>query len=107
MIFEAVGAPGILDDVLRRAPAHSRVVVAGVCMQPDTVHLFFGIAKELNIQFVLAYSRAEFAESLRAIADGEIDVAPLITGEVGLDEVGAAFDQLADPGAHCKILVRP
>lgn len=107
VIFEAVGVPGIIDDVLRRAPAGSRLVVAGVCMQPDTVHPFFGIAKEISMQFVLAYEPAEFAASLQAIAEGRIDVAPLITGEVGLDGVGAAFDDLADPDRHCKILVTP
>ncbi|MGH3525004.1 MAG: zinc-binding dehydrogenase, partial [Mycobacterium sp.] len=107
VIFEAVGVPGIIDDVLRRAPVGSRIVVAGVCMQSDTVHPFFAIAKEINVQFVLAYDPSEFAESLRSIAEGEIDVAPVITGEVGLDGVGAAFDDLADPERHCKILVTP
>ena len=85
----------------------SRVVVAGVCMQPDTVHPFWGSAKELSVQFVVMYHPTEFADSLRAIAEGEIDVAPLVTGEVGLDGVGAAFDDLADPDRHCKILVTP
>ena len=107
IIFEAVGVPGIIDEVLRRAPAGSRLVVAGVCMEADTVHPFYGIAKEISVQFVLAYEPAEFAATLRAIAEGRIDVAPLITGEVGLDGVGAAFDELADPNRHCKILVTP
>jgi threonine dehydrogenase-like Zn-dependent dehydrogenase len=78
-----------------------------VCMEPDTVLPFFGTAKEINVQFVLAYDAAEFAESLRAIAEGDIDVAPMITGEVGLAGVGAAFDDLAHPDAHCKIMVTP
>lgn len=90
VVFEAVGVPGIVDNAIRRAPSGTRVVVAGV-----------------SIQFVWGYDPKEFAESLRAIADGEIGVAPLITGEVGLNEVGAAFDELAGPGAHCKILVTP
>ncbi|EUA23515.1 zn-containing alcohol dehydrogenase family protein [Mycobacterium xenopi 4042] len=107
VVFEAVGVPGIIDDVMRRTPAGTRIVVAGVCMQPDTVHPFFGVAKEISVQFVFAYDPNEFAESLRAIAEGEIDVAPVITGEVGLDGVGAAFDDLADPERHCKILVTP
>jgi threonine dehydrogenase-like Zn-dependent dehydrogenase len=107
VVFEAVGVAGIVDDVLRRAPIGSRVVVAGVCMQPDTVHPFYAITKEINIQFVLAYDPLEFAESLRAIAEGEINVALLITGEVGLGSVGAAFNDLASPGEHCKILVTP
>ena len=107
VVFEAVGAPGILDDVMRRAPAGARVVVAGVCMQPDTVHPFFASAKQLSLHFVFGYDPGEFAESLRAIAEGDIDVAPMITGEVGLDGVAGAFDALADPEAHCKILVTP
>jgi 2-desacetyl-2-hydroxyethyl bacteriochlorophyllide A dehydrogenase len=107
VVFEAVGVPGIINEVLRRAPTGSRLVVAGVCMEPDTVLPFFGTAKEINVQFVLAYEPAEFAESLRAIAEGEIDVAPLITGEVGLDGVTQAFDDLASPDTHCKILVTP
>jgi threonine dehydrogenase-like Zn-dependent dehydrogenase len=107
VVFEAVGVPGIIDDVLLRARAGTRLVVAGVCMQPDTVHPFFAIAKEINVQFVLAYTPDEFADSLRALAEGEIDGNPLITGEVGLDGVGGAFDDLADPERHCKILVTP
>ena len=107
VVFEAVGVPGIIDDVLLRARPGTRLVVAGVCMQPDTVHPFFAIAKEINVQFVLAYTPDEFAGSLRALAEGDIDVTPLITGEVGLEGVGAAFDDLADPERHCKILVTP
>jgi threonine dehydrogenase-like Zn-dependent dehydrogenase len=107
VVFEAVGVPGIIDDVMLRARPGIRLVVAGVCMQPDTVHPFFAIAKEINVQFVLAYTPDEFGDSLRALAEGSIDVAPLITGEVGLDAVGAAFDDLADPERHCKILVTP
>lgn len=107
VVFEAVGVPGIIDDVLLRARAGTRLVVAGVCMQPDTVHPFFAIAKEINVQFVLAYTPDEFTDSLRALAEGDIDVSPLITGEVGLDGVGGAFNDLADPERHCKIVVTP
>lgn len=107
VIFEAVGVPGILNDVLRDAPHSSRVVVVGVCMEPDAITPYFGIAKEVAVQFVLAYDPAEFSETLRRIARGEIDVAPLVTGEVGLEDVGSAFADLGDPERHCKILVVP
>jgi threonine dehydrogenase-like Zn-dependent dehydrogenase len=107
VVFEAIGVPGILDDILRRAPAQSRVVVVGVCMAPDAVTPFFGIAKELNIQFSFGYDPLEFATCLRSIAEGAIDVAPMVTAEVGLDGVGWAFDALGDPEEHCKIVVTP
>jgi threonine dehydrogenase-like Zn-dependent dehydrogenase len=105
--FEAIGVPGVIDDIMRMAPAQSRIVVVGVCMEDDTVTPFYGIAKELNVQFVLGYDPMEFAASLRSIAEGEIDVAPMVTAAVGLDEVGWAFEALGDPEQHCKIVVTP
>jgi threonine dehydrogenase-like Zn-dependent dehydrogenase len=107
VVFEAVGTPGMLDRVMFDAPSHARVVVAGVCMEPDTIRPLIGIVKEINLQFVFGYDPAEFADTLRAIADGEIDVAPMMTGTVGLDGVADAFRVLADPDRHVKILVEP
>ena len=66
-----------------------------------------GINKELNLQFVLGYTPEEFAGTLLNIADGTMDLEPLITGRVGLDSVPGAFDDLADPEKHAKILVDP
>ncbi len=83
------------------------MVVVGVCMQKDAVNPFYGIAKELNIQFVLAYNPDEFASSLRSIADGQIDVTPMITGGVAIGGIPGAFAALSDPEEHCKILVIP
>jgi threonine dehydrogenase-like Zn-dependent dehydrogenase len=107
VVFEAIGVPGIIDAALRDAPPRTKVVVVGVCMERDTVTPFFGISKELDLSFCLGYDPMEFAESLRSIAEGDIDVRPMITGEVGLDEVPGAFEALANPEAHCKILVMP
>jgi threonine dehydrogenase-like Zn-dependent dehydrogenase len=107
VVFEAVGVPGILNDILRRGPARSRVVVVGVCMEEDAINPLFGISKEMSVHFAVAYSRDEFSSSLRSIAEGEIDVAPMVTAEVGLDQVPWAFDALANPEEHCKIIVTP
>jgi threonine dehydrogenase-like Zn-dependent dehydrogenase len=106
-VFEAIGVPGIINDAMRMAPLGTRLTVVGVCMQPDAITPFFGIAKELRVQFVLGYDPMEFAGSLRSIAEGEIDVVPMITGEVGLDGVPGAFEALGNPDEHCKILVVP
>ena len=107
VVFEAIGVPGIIDGVLRDAPHGSRLVVVGVCMEHDRINPFFGIAKELSIQFCLGYDPMEFAGTLRSIAEGELDVSPIITGEVGLDGVAGAFEALGNPDEHCKILVVP
>jgi threonine dehydrogenase-like Zn-dependent dehydrogenase len=107
VVFEAVGVPGMLDAAIFAAPTGSRVVVAGVCMEPDTIRPLIAIVKELDVRFVYAYSQEEFAETLRAIAEGELDVAPLVSGTVGLDGVATAFDELRAADHHVKVLVEP
>lgn len=107
VIFEAVGVAGMLDQAIVDAPRGAQVVVVGVCMAPDTIRPMVAIGKELNVQFVLGYDPMEFGSTLQRIAEGEIDVSPLITGEVDLDGVPRAFEELADPDAHAKILVVP
>ena len=107
VIFEAVGVRGMLDEIMLWAPRSSRIIVAGVCMEPDPIRPMIGVSKELSLHFVLGYDPMEFRQALGYIADGNIDVAPLITGEVGIAEVPAAFDALGDPEAHAKILVVP
>lgn len=107
VVFEAVGVPGLLEQAMRLAPRDGRVVVVGVCMEPDRIRPMIGIGKELAVQFVLAYTPAEFDEALRWLAEGDVAFPAIVTGRVPLDEVPAAFDALADPEAHAKILVVP
>jgi threonine dehydrogenase-like Zn-dependent dehydrogenase len=107
VVFECVGVPGLLDQVMREAPREARIVVAGVCMEDDRIRPMLGINKELSVQFVLGYRPDEFADTLAAIADGRIPVAPLVTGKVGVEGVAGAFETLARPDAHAKILVEP
>ena len=107
VVFECVGVPGVLDQVMAAAPRGTRIVVVGVCMEADTIHPMLGISKELNLQFVLGYTPDEFAATLRHIAEGAIPAAPLITGTVGIDGVADAFVALGSPERHAKILVKP
>jgi threonine dehydrogenase-like Zn-dependent dehydrogenase len=76
-------------------------------MQPDTIRPMLAIGRELSIQFVLGYDPVEFSETLRAIAEGELIAAPMITGHVDIEGVPQAFSDLGDPEAHAKILVVP
>ncbi|MBI1846192.1 MAG: zinc-binding dehydrogenase [Candidatus Rokubacteria bacterium] len=107
VIFECVGVPGVIDQVMVSAPRGARIVVVGVCMEADTIHPMIGISKELSVQFVLGYTADEFASTLRHIAAGAIPAAPLVTGRVGVEGVPGAFEELGMPERHAKILVEP
>lgn len=107
VIYEAVGVPGVLQQAIAAAPPRSRICVVGVCMQEDRIHPMLAVVKELDLCFVFGSDPIEFAESLDAIAQGAIDVTPMITGVVGIDGVAEAFEALGSPDEHVKILVEP
>jgi threonine dehydrogenase-like Zn-dependent dehydrogenase len=81
--------------------------VVGVCMETDRSEPMLGVVKELNVQYVIAYTPDEFAYSLRLIAEGQVDAASLVTASVGIDGVAQAFTDLANPERHTKIIIEP
>jgi len=107
IIFECVGLPGVLRQCIDLAPLHGRIVVVGVCRSEDQIFPRVALRKELSIQFVLGYTREEFALVLNMLGSGQIDAAPLITGVIGLDELPAMFEALRKPGDHAKVLIDP
>ncbi|MNL49059.1 L-idonate 5-dehydrogenase [compost metagenome] len=104
-MFECVGIPGLIQQVIQNAAPRSRLIVVGVCMESDRIEPLIGIGKEMNVHFSFGYTGEEFAHTLQALADGKLDGAPMITGRVKLDQVAGAFDDLAQPDEHAKIII--
>jgi threonine dehydrogenase-like Zn-dependent dehydrogenase len=107
VIFECVGAPGVIESIIDGAPLFSRLVVVGVVVGTDQITPAMAINKEIDMRFAFAYTPLEFRDALHLLAEGKIDPGPLITGKVGLDGVEAAFAALGNPEIHAKILIDP
>ena len=107
IIFECVGIPGIINQIIQGAPLFSRVVVVGVCMESDHFEPTVAINKEIDLRFVVGYTPLEYRDTLDNLCRGVLKVKPLITGKVGLEHVQTAFEALAHPEKHAKILIDP
>ncbi|GAA2447594.1 zinc-binding dehydrogenase [Actinomadura vinacea] len=107
VVFECVGVPGVLGQVIEGAPAGSTIMLVGVCMQSDRVEPGIAVSKELTVRGSFGAVPAEYRATLDDIAAGRIDAGAIITGTVGLDGVAGAFEELAAPERHAKIVVVP
>jgi threonine dehydrogenase-like Zn-dependent dehydrogenase len=107
VIFECVGIPGVVQQIIDGAPLMSRVVVVGVCMQVDRYEPALAVMKEIDLRFVMNHTPLEYRDTVHMIAAGKFNCAPLVTGEVGLAGVDNAFTALKDPESHAKILINP
>jgi len=105
VIFECVGVPGLIGQTMMEAPRGCRIVVAGVCQQPDTILPLMGIIKELELQFVLGYRPADFDYVIAMIASDRVEVAQMVTDIVDLDGLPEAFEALRKPSHQCKVLL--
>ena len=105
--FECVGVPGMIQQVIAGAPAASRIVVAGLCMNADSFQPTEAVLKEIDIRFSLMYTPDEFTTTFRHLCAGELDVSPLISARIGLDEVPDAFDRLSKDPTDAKVIVDP
>ncbi len=84
-----------------------RVVVAGACMAPDAFLPAMACLKEVELRFVVAYSRQDFALALRLLAAGRVAGPEMITDRVGLDAFPDTFEALRRPTTQCKVMLRP
>ena len=107
VVFECVGAPGVLQSIINGVPQFARIVVVGVCMQPDQIETAIAVNMGVDLRFSGGYSPLEFRDTLHMIAEGKVNCEAMITGEVGLGGVAAAFTALGDPERHAKILINP
>jgi (R,R)-butanediol dehydrogenase/meso-butanediol dehydrogenase/diacetyl reductase len=105
VVFECIGVKSTLDAATNMAGVHGRVVVLGVCMEPDQIRPLNCILKEISIDFIVGYTRAEFQETIDALAAGRIDPRPMITDLIKVEQVPEMFEELKQPGTRAKVMV--
>ena len=106
VVFECTGKAFVIEQIVEAAPRHTHLVIVGVSHDPITIIPAMAIAKELTMDFVLAYRHSDLKDSLHRIASDSARFAPLITATVSLARAAWAIDALRH-GDHGKVLVLP
>ncbi|MEM0954165.1 MAG: zinc-binding dehydrogenase [Pseudomonadota bacterium] len=103
--FECVGAPGLLQACIDRAPARGVIMGIGVCDHLDEIMPLSAFIKELRIQWAVGYDKEDFQFTIDMMVAGRVDASAMITDVVGLDQVPDAFEALRKPSHQCKVLI--
>jgi (R,R)-butanediol dehydrogenase/meso-butanediol dehydrogenase/diacetyl reductase len=106
--FDAGGNAATIALALASVRPRGRVVNIALWEHPVEFDMFSMLFKESNLTASCAYC-GDHAEVIAAIADGTIDVSPLITGRISFEEIvtGGIEELLNNRDAHVKILVHP
>lgn len=105
--YECSGRVGTLNTLTHTLPFGSRIQVVASPFGDETIIPVVAQFRQIAINFGHGPYHEAYETVLKRLADGEIDAEAIITGRVGLDGLGDAFEALRDPEAHVKILVLP
>jgi 2-desacetyl-2-hydroxyethyl bacteriochlorophyllide A dehydrogenase len=107
LIYECVGLPGMLQQMIEAAPFDGRIVMGGYCMEQEHLFVFAAQNKRLNIQFASGEEPQDMELALRSIDDGSIDVTPWLGGRIGLSQVAETIACMSSPTAPVRTVVDP
>ncbi|MDY7089761.1 MAG: alcohol dehydrogenase catalytic domain-containing protein [Actinomycetota bacterium] len=104
VVFDCVAEQSTTEQALAMAMKGGTVVVVGVPPAGVQVPLPLIQDAQLRIQGSATYLPADFAESMRLLGSGEVDVSRIVTATHSLDEAAAGFADAAS-GRHLKVLL--
>jgi (R,R)-butanediol dehydrogenase/meso-butanediol dehydrogenase/diacetyl reductase len=105
VIFECVGAPGILAQAIGMVRPRGTVVLMGLCWGLDSLVPAITVAKEVRIQPAAFYSKREFQVSIDAFEADNVEPRSMITDRISLAQLPDAFEALRQRTTQCKVMV--
>lgn len=107
LVYECVGKPGLLNEIIRSVGFGARIVIGGFCLEPDQLYVPPAQMKRLKIYFAAGEEQQDLDLALRAIADGRIDIDPWLGSSIGLEGVADALQAMSSPAAPVRTVVDP
>jgi len=105
---ECAGIAPAMDDCLTSVRYGGRVVVLSLFGEPYPINLLALMVTEKRVIGSYGSGANGIEEAAGLIASGKVDLGPLISARMGLDEVPATFAAMAaDRSLHNKVLICP
>lgn len=107
VIFECVGAPGLVQRIVESADMATRIYCAGGWYTGDTLDVTTATRQGVTIQFGGGPMPQDWYGTLDAIASGTLDPLPSVGQVITLDEVPNALDLARKSDGPPRIVVHP
>jgi threonine dehydrogenase-like Zn-dependent dehydrogenase len=105
IVFECVGAEGMLHRAVTHVAQFGKIVSLGFCTSPDALIPGMASYKCASIQFAVGYSMKEFHYIADQMDKGHCDPKAIITSEVPLIDLPPTMERLREPNEETKVHV--
>jgi len=107
LVYECVGLPGLLQQIVSAVAFDSRIVMGGYCMEAEPLYVFSAQNKRLTVHFAAGEEPQDMQLALRSIAEGRIDVRSWLGERIGLGGVATAMAGMSGPLAPVRTVIDP
>ena len=107
LVYECVGLPGLLQQIVTAVAFEARIVMGGYCMEAEQFYVFAAQNKRLTVHFAAGEEQQDMELALRSIADGRIDIRPWLSERIGLGAVSDALARMSGPLAPIRSVIDP
>jgi threonine dehydrogenase-like Zn-dependent dehydrogenase len=107
LVYECVGKPGLLMQIMNAVGFGARIVVGGFCLEPEKIYVPSGQMRRLKIYFAAGEEQQDLDLALRSILDGKVDVASWVGARIGLTGVENSLHEMRSPAAPVRTVVDP
>ncbi|WP_077086910.1 zinc-binding dehydrogenase [Mycobacterium rhizamassiliense] len=107
VIFECVGAAGLIQSIVESAEMATRIYCAGGWYTGDSLDITTATRQGVTIQFGGGPHPQDWYGTLDAVAEGRLDPLPSVGKVIGLDEVPDALELARRSDGPPRIVVHP
>lgn len=107
VVFEVAGTQITATQMVDIVKTRGQIVVVSVFKQPAMIDFAKMHYNELSLTTTRCYHRDDFDAAIQLMANGKLDVSPIISHELPLDELEKGFQLMENPNESLKILLKP
>jgi threonine dehydrogenase-like Zn-dependent dehydrogenase len=107
VIFECVGATGLIQSIIESCEPGSRIYAAGGWYTDDTIPCSLATRKGVEIRFGGAPREVDWFGTLDAVCGGRLDPSSSVGMVIGLDQVPEGIDMARKAQGPPRIIVHP
>ena len=107
IVFEVAGIPITAKQMVEVAKIQGQIVVVSLFKQPSPVDLLLMQSQEISLITSRCYVAEDFEKTIELMATGHMDVSPIISHILSLEEIADGFALMENPEKSIKILIKP
>lgn len=106
-VYEATGGAGAYRDAVHACRVRGEITFVGLPKAPPEVDVLNLVFKEIRTTGARVYERRDYQVAIALLERGAVDVAPLITDQLPLEDAEHGFQKMQEAETSLKILFAP